>query len=208
MKTIFTLFLIVLIGTFAETSTAQMVATDANNVNPILISTTIPDVEVRDIHNKVVNLRQLVAQKPTLFIFYRGGWCPYCSLHLSELKQVEDEITALGWNMVAISVDRPEVLQKTLAEGDLKYTLLSDSPANAIKAFGLAFEVSQDLVDRYKTMNIDLEGDSGQKHHILPAPAVYLVDTTGKVRFQYVNPNYKERISGEVLLAAAKAYMQ
>lgn len=208
MTTISKYFQFLLLLIVASSVNAQSVANDVTKVSPLLIGATIPDLTLLDIDDQPVSLQKLVADKPTMFIFYRGGWCPYCNLHLSELKQVEEEISALGWQIVAISVDRPEVLKETLTEGALKYTLLSDSPAEAVKAFGLAYEVEQSVVERYKDAGIDFEKNSGYKHHILPAPAVYLVNTEGKIRFQYVNPNYKERINGEILLAAAKAYKE
>ncbi|MEX1011972.1 MAG: hypothetical protein WDZ29_07915 [Balneolaceae bacterium] len=40
---------------------------------------------------------------------------------------------------------------------------------------------------------------------MLPVPAVFIVDMSGEIRFQYVNPDYKERISGDILIAAARA---
>lgn len=208
MTTISKFFQFLLLLIVTSSVNAQSVANDVTKVSPLLIGATIPDLTLLDIDDQPVSLQKLVADKPTMFIFYRGGWCPYCNLHLSELKQVEEEISALGWQIVAISVDRPEVLKETLTEGALNYTLLSDSPAEAIKAFGLAYEVEQSVVERYKDAGIDFEKNSGYKHHILPAPAVYLVNKEGKIRFQYVNPNYKERINGEILLAAAKAYKE
>jgi len=33
-------------------------------------------------------------------------------------------------------------------------------------------------------------------------PSVFLLDTDGKVLFHYVNPDYKVRINGDLLLAA------
>lgn len=208
MTTISKFFQFLLLLIITSSANAQSIANDVTKVSPLLIGATIPDLTLLDIDDQPVSLKKLVAEKPTMFIFYRGGWCPYCNLHLSELKQVEEEISSLGWQIVAISVDRPEVLKETLTEGALNYTLLSDSPAEAIKAFGLAYEVEQSVVERYKDAGIDFEKNSGYKHHILPAPAVYLVNTEGKIRFQYVNPNYKERINGEILLAAAKAYKE
>ena len=190
------------------TSFAQNIPTDAFDVSPILINSTIPNSTVKTIDGVEVSLHEVVREKPTMFVFYRGGWCPYCSRHMMELAQVEDEILKMGYQIIAISVDRPEILKKTLEEIELNYTLLSDSPANAIKAFGLAFTVDQSTVDRYKSVGIDLEGDSGHNHHILPAPAVYIVDQEGTVNFQYVNPNYRERISGDILMAAAKTFMK
>ncbi len=43
---------------------------------------------------------------------------------------------------------------------------------------------------------------------LLPVPAVFLVNTDGIIQFQYVNPNYTVRLKKEVILAAAKAFLQ
>lgn len=186
----------------------QQVASSADKVTPLLISLEIPDVSVKNINGETLSLRTEVAKKPTILIFYRGGWCPYCSLHLADLHKIEDELYEIGYQILAISPDKPDKLKSTLQDIELNYTLLSDSPMTASKAFGLAFKVDQETVDRYKSIGIDLEGDSGYDHHLLPAPAVYIVNTEGIVKFNYVNPNYKERINGEVLLTAAKAYYE
>lgn len=187
---------------------AQDFAPSADEVTPLLIGSQIPDVSLKNIDGETVHLRKMVSQKPTILIFYRGGWCPYCSRHLSELQKIEEELYEIGYQILAVSPDRPEKLKATLSEKELGYTLLSDSPMTATKAFGIAFKVDQETVDRYKSIGLDLEGDSGYDHHLLPAPAVYILNTGGEVKFNYVNPNYKERINGEVLLTAAKVYYE
>ncbi|MAL19318.1 MAG: antioxidant AhpC [Balneola sp.] len=187
---------------------AQDYAESADQVTPLLISSQIPDVSLTSIEGETVNLRNMVSQKPTILVFYRGGWCPYCNRHLSELQKIEDELYDIGYQLVAISPDRPEKLKTALMENELNYTLLSDSPMEATKAFGIAFKVDQKTVDRYKSVGIDLEADSGYDHHLLPAPAVYILNTDGMVKFNYINPNYRERINGDVLLTAAKAYYE
>jgi len=95
---------------------AQDVPTDPYEVAPLLINETIPDISVRTINDEAISLHEVVKEKPTMFVFYRGGWCPYCSRHMSELAQVEKEILEMGYQIVAISVDRPEVLKKTLEQ--------------------------------------------------------------------------------------------
>lgn len=73
--------------------------------------------------------------------------------------------------------------------------------------FGLAWQMPQSLVEKYSTYGIDLDAASGQAHHILPVPAVFVVGTDGVVRYQYVNPDHRVRLDAKVLLAAAKAQM-
>ncbi len=185
---------------------AQALPDSPTKVNPILINSTIPDVSLKNIEGEDVKLRELAAQQPTMIVFYRGGWCPYCTRHMAELQQIEEEIIEMGYQILAISVDRPEVLKETLTDVELTYSLLSDSPADALKGFGVAYVLDSKTVERYKSVGIDLEKDSGYDHHILPAPAVFIIDTEGTVKFQYVNPDHRERINGDILLAAANAF--
>ena len=206
LKPVILLILLSIIS--CQLSQAQDYASRASDVTPLLISQKIPDVALKTVEDETVSLREQVYEQPAILVFYRGGWCPYCSRHLSELKAVEDELFDIGYQVLAISPDRPAKLKATLKNTEPAYTLLSDSPMEVSKAFGIAFKVDQETVDRYKSIGIDLEGDSGYDHHLLPAPAIYILNTEGIVKFNYVNPDYKERINGDVLLAAAKAYYE
>ncbi len=63
--------------------------------------------------------------------------------------------------------------------------------------------MEDETVEKYKTYGIDLDDSSGEDHHLLPVPAVFILGTDGTIQFQYVNPNYKMRLDADVLLAAA-----
>jgi peroxiredoxin len=145
-------------------------------------------------------------QKPLVLTFFRGGWCPYCNLHLAELRKAEGELKEMGFDIWFISIDRPELLYDSLEQSDIGYTILSDSGLEATRAFGLAFRVSDETVERYKTYDIDLEAASGESHHVLPAPSTFIIASDGMIRFQYTNPDYAVRLHPDVLLAAARAY--
>lgn len=197
------LALVITFSTFAE---AQSYAENPEQVTPALTGTTIPVANVKTVDGKTISIKDVVSQKPTVLIFYRGSWCPYCNKHLAELQKAEQQLVDMGYQILAVSPDRPRFLKNSIAKHDLDYTLLSDSPMNLTKAFGLAFKVDDSTVERYKQNGIDLEKNSGYDHHLLPVPAVYLINPDGLITFQYVNPDYKTRIKSEVLLSAAKAY--
>ena len=177
---------------------------NANDISPLLVGETIPDVTLQNIEGKAVKLQAAVSKQPTLIIFYRGSWCPYCNTHLGELAKLEPELIKMGIQILAISPDKPKYLQEAIDKNDLKYTLLSDSKAIAIKAFGLAFKLDSDTVKKYKEWGIDLEKQSGESHFILPVPAAYLVKPDGQITFSFTAPNYKIRVNGDVLMAAAR----
>jgi peroxiredoxin len=125
---------------------------------------------------------------------------------LGQLRKIESQLTGLGYQVVAVSPDRPEKLSASIEKQSLTYTLVSDSEAAGIKGFGIAFRVDDQTFEKYKKFKIDLEEHSGAKHHLLPVPAVFIIGKTGTILFQYVNPDYKVRLHPDVLLAAAKAY--
>ncbi|NBB79965.1 MAG: redoxin domain-containing protein [Verrucomicrobia bacterium] len=180
---------------------------DAREVNPIEVGASIPAVSLTRADGSKVTLHDLTDESPAILIFYRGGWCPYCNRHLAALREIESDLRELGYRIHAISPDRPEAVARTVAksEGEFNYTLYSDASAAVAKAFGLAFKVDAETYEKLMGYGIDLEAASGQEHHLLPVPAVYIVDTAGRVRFRYFDPNYKERLSAEALLNAAKA---
>jgi peroxiredoxin len=197
--------LAVLLLTVASTVPAAELAPSADQVRPILMGSKLPDVALRTVSGEATTLAKQVGGKPAILVFYRGGWCPYCNLQLSDLRLIEDQARALGYQMIAISPDRSEELSRTLDSVDLTYTLLSDSQANALKAFGIGFRVDDLTVAKYLTFGINLETASGNKEHALPVPSVFIVDGEGVLQFGYSHPDYTIRIPGTVILAAAEA---
>lgn len=184
---------------------ASELASAPDQVRPLLLGTAMPDVPLATLAGKATTLKQQVAGKPAILVFYRGGWCPYCNLQLSELRLIEKDVEKLGYQMIAISPDRPAELARTLGKDKLEYTLLSDSTADAIKAFGIGYRVDDKTLAQLKSYDIDLEKASGQQHHALPVPSVFIIDGAGVLQFSYSHPDYKVRVPGSVVLAAAKA---
>ena len=173
--------------------------------SPLTVGEPIPSVSLKTAEGQAFDLQAVAKEQPLVIIFYRGGWCPFCNAHLAELQEAQIQLKKLGFRIVAISPDRPEELQKSTEQNHLSYTLLSDSSMEATKAFGLAFEVDGPMLEKLASYNIDIEAASGEKHHLLPVPAVFLVGPDGVIDFSHSNPDYTVRLSSAELLAAAKA---
>ena len=188
------------VGTFA----ADTLPLSANKVSPLLVGSMLPDVNFFTIEGNAITLKSQLNGKPAVVVFYRGGWCPYCNLQLSSLRLIKKDLDVLGYELIAISPDRPEELKASLDKLTLDYTLLSDAKALGAKAFGIGFKVDDITFEKYKGYNIDLEKSSGEKHHILPVPSIFIADAEGRLQFSYVNPDYKARLPETVILEAAK----
>jgi peroxiredoxin len=180
-------------------------ASAQTNSTPLKVGDKIPDVTLRTEENREVRLRSLLDGKPTVLIFYRGGWCPYCTRHLAALAGIEDDLKQSGAQLLAISPDQPARLKATPKRDQLHYRLLSDSDAEAARGFGIVFQVEDALVKKYKvSYQIDLEAAAGRAHHLLPHPAVFVVSPQGVIRFAHINPDYKVRLEPAQVLQAAR----
>lgn len=173
------------------------IAADPTAISPLLIGEKIPDVSLSDLSGKKIKLLELAAQKPSVFVFYRGGWCPYCNLHLSELQTIEPEIIKAGYQIIAISPDSPESLQASISKNKLNYLLLSDNHTVASRGFGLAFQAPE----RYTEMLS--KASAKQNINVLPVPAVFVVNTAGEILFEHINPDYKKTIEWFLAIGCA-----
>ena len=128
---------------------SQRVARSAEEICPLLIGANIPDLVLRTVDGKLFNLNEAIRNKPTVLMFYRGGWCPFCNLHLSQLQGIETEIINSGYQIIGISPDRPEKLSESIVQHKMNYLLLSDSNMAAAKAFGIAFKLDESTIKKY-----------------------------------------------------------
>jgi len=150
-------------------------------------------------------LGQVLGGKPTVLIFYRGGWCPFCTRHLAGLGAIVPDLTAAGWQIVALAPDQPTVLAAAIAQGDGGIRRLSDADGTAMRAFGVAYHVDDATAATLKGYEIDLEAAAGNNHRWLPVPSVFLVTAEGEIHFAHADPDYKVRMDPQAILAAAKA---
>lgn len=180
------------------------IADAAENVTPLLNGQQAPSTTLKTADGSPVSLKALTMQKPSIVLFYRGGWCPYCNRQLAEIKDIEQDLIDLGYQVLAISPESPARLQEQKLETEFAVTLLSDESLDTIRQFGIGFYVPDETSKLYKEkMNIDLTKDTTSKS-VLPAPAIFIVDTEGTIQFSYVNPNFRVRPSAQLLLSAAQ----
>lgn len=179
------------------------IADSAQQVTPLLNGMSAPETTLRTPGGAPVSLKAILMNKPTLILFYRGGWCPYCNRQLAELKNIETALTELGYQILAISPQTPEQLKSQMLESEFAAQLYSDSALDTLKAFGIAFYLDEETRQRYEDHGIALTQDDSGKS-VLPAPALFFVNTKGTIEFSYVNPDYKVRPSAELVLSVAE----
>ncbi|MEE4417812.1 peroxiredoxin-like family protein [Streptomyces bugieae] len=158
---------------------------------------TLPSATGRE-----VTLDSLLADGPVVLTFYRGAWCPYCNLALRALQQHHDAIAACGARLVAISPQIPDESLSLIEKEQLAFEVLSDDGSEVAKAFGIAFDLSEELGDLYDQLGFDLQRVNSSNARTLPLPATYVIDRTGVIRWAFVSTDYTVRAEPSDIVSA------
>lgn len=201
----FRLFTLIALAFGAACAHAAALADAPESVTPILIGAHAPTVSLHALDGQSKPLASALGGKPTVVVFYRGSWCPFCNQQLSQLNGIQDSLAALGYQVVAITPDGAGEITKTMDKHALKYAIYSDPGFEAIRAFGVGYRLPDDIVRQYRANGVELPHPPGESGGALPVPSVFIVDAAGVVQFVYVNPDYRIRLASDLLLAAAKA---
>jgi peroxiredoxin len=187
------------------------IAESADLIEPLAKGDQAPRFVVETVDGDAFDFDPQKLERPVVLLTFRGGWCPFCNIYLSDMRFAIPKIRAMGIDVLFLSGDRPELLFESLKQetqediAGLDYTLLSDADAQAAIALGIAFKASERAINGRHKKNQDIEGSSMLKHGVLPVPAVFVIDQNGEIQYAYSNANYKVRLPADELIAAARA---
>lgn len=161
---------------------------------------TLPVLE--DAYGGHIDLAGLAQTGHLVISFYRGGWCPYCSVELRGLSAVADRLKQQGVALVAISPETPENASETSAKNALGFPVAVDRGNQFARSLGIVFPLPENLRPPYRQIGIDLASWNGDDSHELPLPATLIVDREGIVRFIEADADFTRRTEPEDLVAA------
>ena len=162
---------------------------DNRNINTIIkTGNTLPDLELQDFEKNNVNTSVFLGN-PSIFLFYRGNWCPLCMAQIQEIVSQYKELKKRNVNIVLIS-PQPHRQTKFLA-----------------KKFGLKFNYLVDMENKVaKRLQIFSRNGLPMGLQVLGydsdtvMPTVIITDKRGKIIFADLTNNYRIRPEPEIFL--------
>lgn len=137
---------------------------------------------------------------PVVLLFYRGHWCPYCNKQLSQMEDSLSFILDKGGIVVAVTPEKPEYIAKTIEKTDASFLILHDEDLSIMNAYGVSFELSDVLVNKYLNRGRDFNVINGTNGSNLPVPATYIISQENKILYVFYDADYKKRVTvGKIL---------
>jgi len=173
--------------------------------NALKTGDRIPSFQLNDATGETVSSDELLKQGPIIISFYRGGWCPWCSLELRALQKHLSEFKNHNATLVAISPELPDSSSATIEKNDLKFPVLTDRNLLVAKQFGLVFQLPQLIEDMTKNVfDLDLTKINGTEKFELPIPATFVVDSNQIIRHAFVDADFMKRAEPSMIVEVLK----
>lgn len=132
------------------------------------LGTKLANFTASDHEGSNFELFEALADGPLVLFFYRGNWCPVCNRHLSELEANLELIYQQGARVVAVSPERPELMEKTVKKTKASFTLLYDEGNQIAERFDVAYMPEKPV--KLKRGLFQGKNQSATKTHACPFP--------------------------------------
>ena len=164
---------------------------------------TAPEFIAKDNAGKTVNLKALLKEhKAVVLFFYRGQWCPYCNKQIKQLQDSLQLLTGKGAYVIGVTPETSENINKTIDKTHASFSMVQDAGYKIMKAYDVNYTVDPVLFGRLQHNGIDLEKNNGNTDHVLPVPATYIINRSGKITYVHFDKDYTKRPSVSDILEA------
>lgn len=154
----------------------------------LVVGAKLPHFTLRNVKGESVSSASLI-DKPAIFVFYRGNWCPFCTAQIKELMTRYKEIDALG---VRVALIAPQPHENTVGASrtyGAKFDFLTDEGNAAARALGIEHE--NGLPIGMQMMGYDSD---------TVMPTVIITDKDGKIVWTHETDNYRVRPEPDTFL--------
>lgn len=146
------------------------------------VGRTVPAFTLPSSAGTSVDMSKVFGTRPVVLIFYRGVWCPFCQAQMTQIGTDKAAFEKSGAAVYAISDEDPAAQKKMQDQHGLSFvTFLSDKTGTAARQYAGVYAGKTTL-----------------------KPAVFVIGRDKKVRYAYINENFRLRAADQDVLQAVK----
>jgi peroxiredoxin len=163
-----------------------------------------PDFSLPDQNGTQVTLSEELAKGPVVLSFYRGGWCPFCSLTLRAMDRIRDEVARQGATIMMVSPQKQSESIATARRNFLHFPVLSDADNAVARRYGVVLKVNAERRALLERLGHDLSLINCSTAWELPATVTYVIAPDGRVATAHLDPRINRRMEPAAVLAALR----
>lgn len=148
----------------------------------------LPAFSLYDADGKEYPAAELTAQ-PTIWMFYRGNWCPFCMAQIKEIAAQYRELEQRGVQVILISPQSEAHTRSLAKKFDVPMKFLIDVDNHAARILDVFAE--NGLPTGMQALGYDSD---------VPMPTVFITDAGGNILYADLTDNYRIRPEPEEFL--------
>jgi len=157
------------------------------------VGNSLPNFQLEDFNKNKVS-SEVFLENPSIYLFYRGNWCPLCMAQIKEIASQYKQLEQRGVNMIFVS-PQPHSFSKKLADKyKLNFNFLTDANNTVAKQLGIF--AKNGIPAGFQVLGYDND---------TVLPTVIITDANGKIVFADLTDNYRLRPEPETFLKVIDA---
>lgn len=148
----------------------------------------LPDFHATDERGDPVRSTSLHGS-PTIILFVRGNWCPFCSSQVKSLTKYYKDIIDLGAKLILLTPKPLETTRRVASFFDVEFDFWLDDSLEVTEVLGLVHETG--VPNSY-------EKEYGRD---TVWPTALVVDSAGIIRYTELSKHISDRPDPELLLS-------
>lgn len=145
---------------------------------------TVSAIESIDQSGRRRTFTELKGKQGLIVAFGRSAdWCPICQARLIELNKAEPDFAKEGFNLAAVTGDKPDALARFAGRRSISFPLLADPELEIAQNFGV------------------IEAEGPHAHDNGDRPALLIIDADGVIRGALKEADLKDRGIVEAIMA-------
>lgn len=182
---------------------ARLHRSDAGVTAPGIGEALMPFV-LSDESGRLTTLDELLDGRSLVVAFHRGHWCPYCRIEARALAEAEAEVEAAGGRIIVITPETQEFSRRLKADSGGGFPVLTDLDSGYALDLGLAIKINDEKRQAMIAAGWDIAEFHDNENWILPIPATFVLERTGRIVGRFVDPDYRTRMDIDEMLQAVR----
>ncbi len=184
-------------------SDAEELGKEHTSILKLGVGDKAPNFTLLNALHESVNLYAVLSTKRVVLTFYRGTWCPYCNLILSQYEAVLPEIEKAGATLVAISPQTPDASLNITEKNALQFNVLSDNGNMVSKEFTTIHKNPERSLHTMCELGYDYESYNCDEASEIPIPATFIIEKNGSISYAKTEGgDYRNRVEASDIIAA------
>ena len=164
----------------------------SRHTSRLVVGNMLPAFELRNTDGELVSSTLLI-DKPTVWLFYRGNWCPLCMAQVKEVAKHYRKLESLGARVALVS---PQPHRNTVSlanKFDVAFDFLTDDDNAAARTLGIAH-----------ANGLPMGMQALGYHSETVLPTVIVTEKSGRILWVHETDNYRVRPEPETYISVLR----